>query len=499
MTRFFTEWPTWEKLCFILACAIAVTLVAGATKLGYTHWKLRKYVAVAEKEKMEQAMQRQISLRRATSTRKGADASFGLEALEKGIEVEGIWVSRSNTPEPGSREGSRSSFVDDVTAKGEASLAEPRITRPGHQCHSSYSADRHGPRRSTSTERTRSVERLPSRPGTAEADLARNRRSEHPPSSMSRYNTVLPGLARQDTGVSAIEAIEAIYDAAGHIKPHHEHMGEIQTIAAGVPSSHSSSEGSDNDPIAASAPNLLSQQSRPRLPSSDLDMMHSHRESLAAEIGQLAPRRRPGPSGDWAMITHAQRPSTASDTEYYSRRQSSPSSAEGEAKTWMHGNVSSSKFDALPAAVRRSSLPDVTPFAKFCKTAPASPLPELRRLSNSHSASIPGGDRRRIPSATSGGQSGQIPHAELRLATRARDADRPTAEDHVPPKQGSFEHRRSAVIRGHGSGFEILRQGTFQTVPPISLQTDPRSRSSSIESRRKLQKKRRPSEESQAG
>lgn len=410
-------------------------------------------------------------------------------------------MSRSNTPEPASRADSRSSSMYDDTLKMEmAAIKEPRGAPFGRQPRASHVIASDTPRTSTSTERTRSTEHPSSRPGTHEAVLSRPQRSEYPPSSIAKYSSALPTLTRQDSGVSTIEAIEAIYDAAGPIRFDSEHLDADHGVTTNGISCHSSSEGSESDPVATSAPRLLSQQSRPRQKSSDFDLMHSHRMSLAAETGQLAPRRRAGPSGEWASITHAQRPSTASEPQFLKQRQRSRSPTEGQVQTWSHSN-SSSKFNALPAAVRRSSLPDVTPFATFCKTAPSSPLPEIQYVSGtSRVGTIDWSeDTRNIMTATTTDQNGEIPLVTLPAPTQLRDPTVPTSEDQLPPKQKSFEHRASAVIRGHGTGFEILKQGTFTRAPPISLQNGSRSRSSSIESRRKLQKKRQPSEESQKG
>ena len=95
----------------ILACAIVVTVSLGCIKLGYTHWRLRKYAAI-EKEKKEQVMQRQMSQReRQTHDQRSTDVPFGIRAIESGIEIEGVWISRSNTPEPLSRNVSAETSV----------------------------------------------------------------------------------------------------------------------------------------------------------------------------------------------------------------------------------------------------------------------------------------------------------------------------------------------------------------------------------------------------
>ena len=66
-------------------------------KLTYNKWRLRKYTAVAEtKASLRREMQHTTSVRRGRSQRQ--QIPFGVRALESGIEVDGIWISASNTP-----------------------------------------------------------------------------------------------------------------------------------------------------------------------------------------------------------------------------------------------------------------------------------------------------------------------------------------------------------------------------------------------------------------
>lgn len=70
-------------------------LAVGCGKVLYSRWRLRKYTAlIVAKEAHRQEMQRVGSSRR----RKGPEVPFGIRAIESGIEVDGVWISRSNTP-----------------------------------------------------------------------------------------------------------------------------------------------------------------------------------------------------------------------------------------------------------------------------------------------------------------------------------------------------------------------------------------------------------------
>ena len=90
-------------------------MLAGIVKLVYKHWQLRKYTALAAKRKEEaREMQRTHSVKRA----KGPEIPFGVRAIESGVEVDGVWISRPNTPVPSSR-----------GSPGVSPVIEPQMTR----------------------------------------------------------------------------------------------------------------------------------------------------------------------------------------------------------------------------------------------------------------------------------------------------------------------------------------------------------------------------------
>ncbi|KAK0926109.1 hypothetical protein LTR57_004359 [Friedmanniomyces endolithicus] len=152
-------------------------------------------------------------------------------------------------------------------------------------------------------------------------------------------------------------------------------------------------------------------------------------------------------------------------------------------------------------------MPDVTPFVQFCGTAPLSPrlvgqdtTPNTRRQSDATSiyTSAP------TSPVTQGKGSSRSPS---RAALPVPRSESRSSE----PKRTSFEKQPSTVIRGHGTGFEILRPGSLnpalpinehpmqrqRAAPPISLHNSYRSRSRSSSAGsvagRRLQKKRRQS------
>lgn len=126
--------------------------------------------------------------------------------------------------------------------------------------------------------------------------------------------------------------------------------------------------------------------------------------------------------------------------------------------------LSSPKISALPLAIRRTSMPDVTPFAQFCKMAPPSPSLESSRpdsLDNIKTAISTISER---SSWDLGALSRDLPEVESIAASES-----------ASPKQSVFEKQPSQVLRGQGTGFEILRPGSLN--PEISCDTANRPRS----------------------
>lgn len=81
----------------------------GCLKLIYNHWRLRKYVAIAAtkaaqqqgiQQEMQQAVHRQTQPAEQEDASSDREVPFGIRAIESGIEVDGVWISRSNTPAP---------------------------------------------------------------------------------------------------------------------------------------------------------------------------------------------------------------------------------------------------------------------------------------------------------------------------------------------------------------------------------------------------------------
>ncbi|KAI1814738.1 hypothetical protein GGS20DRAFT_547166 [Poronia punctata] len=109
--KFFTNWELWEQLTFVLAASIVLVFFIGWIKLWWAQRLLAKYALLDEEKK-----QRQMELRKSgIPAGRRADIPFGVRAIQSGIEVEGIWISRPVTPQEvrsASKASSRTTNLD---------------------------------------------------------------------------------------------------------------------------------------------------------------------------------------------------------------------------------------------------------------------------------------------------------------------------------------------------------------------------------------------------
>ncbi|KAL2872065.1 uncharacterized protein BJX67DRAFT_341398 [Aspergillus lucknowensis] len=81
--RFWKGWALWQKLSVILAFLLGLVLIYSFGVLAYNRRKMRKRAAEEANLRVEEEVQTGES-----------DIPFGARALEKGIEVEGIWTMK---------------------------------------------------------------------------------------------------------------------------------------------------------------------------------------------------------------------------------------------------------------------------------------------------------------------------------------------------------------------------------------------------------------------
>ncbi|KAF2131744.1 hypothetical protein P153DRAFT_202126 [Dothidotthia symphoricarpi CBS 119687] len=208
---------------------------------------------------------------------------FGIRAIESGIEVDGVWISRTNTP-VGS---SRSSIMTE--SKLPRSFNNSRIELPQM---SFQGSSRDSSRAPSSFDRAVSAERLPN-------DDSRS----------SSYGPVA-GSSRQSASGNAPRNSTLQYHSGPPSPRHASHR------ASPSDSYKSSRRTSDESDYMAVQHDTLPYQtayirpatgSVPNDPRTDLDLLQTHRMSHVAETGQLTPRvRRPGNSGEWLGIADNQ-------------------------------------------------------------------------------------------------------------------------------------------------------------------------------------------------
>lgn len=120
-----------------------MVVMLGVMKRIQNHWKLRSYIKLetskaAFTQEITQQMRHQPSVRRGRANQ----IPFGVRALESGIEVDGVWISRPNTPAsslPGSPtlSGTTQLAVQPESSKGRPSsssnMSSVEIAQPLHE------------------------------------------------------------------------------------------------------------------------------------------------------------------------------------------------------------------------------------------------------------------------------------------------------------------------------------------------------------------------------
>lgn len=91
---FFVSWALWQQMTFVLGCLIALVFVAGLIKLWFKNRLLKKHTVLDEEKRARQQEMRNSGL----PVGRKVDIPFGVRAIQSGIQVDGIWISRPGTP-----------------------------------------------------------------------------------------------------------------------------------------------------------------------------------------------------------------------------------------------------------------------------------------------------------------------------------------------------------------------------------------------------------------
>ncbi|KAG9257970.1 uncharacterized protein F5Z01DRAFT_312113 [Emericellopsis atlantica] len=108
MADFFTDWDLWQQMAFVMGCCIALVFCLGLIRLWWKN-RITQRSEILDAEK--RARQSDISCCGIESWKSDA-IPFGVRALQSGIEVEGIWISRPD-PSDTSLVASAATFMED--------------------------------------------------------------------------------------------------------------------------------------------------------------------------------------------------------------------------------------------------------------------------------------------------------------------------------------------------------------------------------------------------
>ncbi|KAF2743118.1 hypothetical protein M011DRAFT_497116 [Sporormia fimetaria CBS 119925] len=446
---FFNDWALWQKMTFVLACLIVITILIGLAKLQYDRVHLRKYAKV---EKGKQAQTPEMMEAQPISEEEKEDIPFGIRAIESGIEVDGVWISRSNTPV-----GSSRSSITDVKLSRSHNNSQLELPKAIHGSSSRSSL-------ASSFDRAVSAERLMTNQSRSSSPGHENARTRPPVASSSRYSNT--NLSRNSATLQALEGPQdpaSISAKTGQSSSRSRQSSartsdetDYMTIPEGRPY-----EAAYLNPIPKHAP-----LSVPNDPRTDLDLLQTHRLSHVAETGQLTPRvRRPGHSGEWASVAdNVRAPHEISNTngvDFFVPQQKTPSPPPNP--------LAGPPLDAV----------DPRPADQY----PAGQYPE------SHS-----GQRQAAPLLeTYATQARQAPES---YQPRGPDYE-PEEALHSEPQSGQSSQRQSQVLRKVNSGFEILRPGTLGEPPSPEEDRTPtgeKRRSKKLQKRRTSSSASRPSQ-----
>lgn len=432
--KFFDSWQLWEKMTFVLACGIVGVILLGCLKLVYNHWRLRKYTALAAaKAAQRQDMQHTPSVRR----RKGPDVPFGIRAIESGVEVDGVWISRSNTPAPSVPDSplsnasvapspSRPAHSPDRTSSS-SNISRLEIPQPVHG-YPGVITSRGGPSSANVPfERGLSTERSPSRP--SPSSMASDYVPRGRPTYQPRRSSHLRFSNSQDVDNSAaMAALE----------------GRLLTQKRNV--SDESYENPKDQGVARSWSG-----------SSDSDENYSPPKTREHELRSLRPVAT-------ARLNSASSQIATANNE---RILNTPASSGPSKSAHGHG-VPQIRL----SGVDNDWTPGTQPIEhKYYFAGPPSPLYEDRNDPFDMPADTPRDERTGLNSSSEI-RSRDPPNPRFSLSDADEDEISPATRNSQMTQDDMRHLRISQVVRKVNSGFEILRPGTL-VKPPQSDDANP--------------------------
>ncbi|KAJ4301827.1 hypothetical protein N0V90_003923 [Kalmusia sp. IMI 367209] len=434
--KFFTGWELWQQMTFV------ATVLIGLIKLKYDHYRIAKYSKV---EKGKQVQTPEMLEAQPEDTKE--DVPFGIRAIESGIEVDGVWISRSNTPVT----SSRSSITDFKLPRSNNGSQFELPQAP-------LASSRTSSRPPSSFDQAVSAERIPTTNDSRSSSPGRNTEGRgRPPVSMNtRYSY---NVSRNSATLQALEGEQIPGPSSSRREPIGDHNASSGSSRENSgKSSRRTSDESDyvamNDGRPYEAAYIKSRHPSvymPVDPRTDLDLLQSHRMSHVAETGQLTPRARfrPGNSGEWASVADNLRLpeeiSTVNGVDYFVPQQKTPS----------------------PPPAPAAAPPDVSPAMNGPAVSQAKQAVPLLESYAPRPFYLPESYQPKGP------------HHQF-------------SYDEMPIEVNTFQNQQrdtqGQVLRKVNSGFEILRPGTLPS--PEEEQATPNTEKRQS---RRLQKKRRTS------
>ncbi|KAH7130587.1 hypothetical protein B0J11DRAFT_255252 [Dendryphion nanum] len=441
--EFFNGWDLWQKMTFVLACGIVFVFILGLIKLRYNALKLRKYTKVEKGKKAQTPEMLEAQPVRLDSADTSPEVPFGVRAIESGIEVDGVWISRTNTP-VGS---SRSSMVD---LKLPRSHNSSNLELPKAAYASSSRDSSRAP--SSAFDRAVSAERVHTNESVSSSPIYDSFRGRAviPSSSRQSYSNMRD---RDSMTLSALEGLEG-----GSSSARHQPVKANANSAKSGQSSRTSDESDymniqDARPYEVAYLHPKNASLAPADPRTDLNLLQSHRLSHVAETGQLTPRvRKPGTSAEWASTAENMRSPqeivSTNGVDYFVPQQKTPSPPPPAFPTSPEElpATSSSMFnDAHSSNQARQGVPLLETYAPQSSQAPRSYQPRGPQYEYEHEE--------------------ESPYTVVQTEQNQRDSN---------------------VVRKVNSGFEILKPGTFgEPTSPEEEQPSEKRQSKRLQKRRK--------------
>ncbi|KAI0124670.1 hypothetical protein BJ170DRAFT_685549 [Xylariales sp. AK1849] len=136
---FFTNWQLWQQMTFVLACCIVITFFVGLGKLWWMNRSVRKHELLDEEKRSRMTEIEKTGI----PVWKRPAIPFGVRAIQSGIEIDGIWISRPGTPNSECPLGASSlTLASDHDPKGKSKVAPEGIP---HSPHTSPTSSTFGP------------------------------------------------------------------------------------------------------------------------------------------------------------------------------------------------------------------------------------------------------------------------------------------------------------------------------------------------------------------